>query len=440
MGENPRPLAFRMRPRTFDEFVGQEDIMGREGVLRRAIESGKLFSCILFGPTGTGKTSVVNLMERYSNLPIIRFSAATMGFSELKPILRKAGECRRKTGKPIVLFMDEIHRFNKLQQDILLPHVEEGNIILVGSTTENPSFEINPALLSRCRVLIFRKLRKEEIKLILKRAIEDERGYGGSIEVEEKVLDVLSESSDGDARVALNNLELLVDYVSGKGKRKVNFEDLEEISDETLKKLAKYRKKGEEHYDLISAFQKSIRGSDPDAALYYLARMLEAGEDPLYIARRLIRCASEDIGLADPMALLLAVSAYQAVYYTGMPEATTALAEATVYLSYAPKSNSLYVAYEKAVEIAKKTPNEPVPLKLRNPVTGLMKSMGYGEDYKYAHDYEGGFVRDNYLPDRLKGIIFYKPTKRGKEKKIADRLEKLWKGMKNYGSGSEEKS
>lgn len=424
------PLATKLRPNTFEEFIGQDHFLGKNGVLRRAIEEDRLFSCILYGPPGCGKTSVVNLIERYTERPVFRFSAATSGLSELRPILDKATKYFNSTGKGVILFLDEIHRFNKLQQDILLPYVEEGKVILIGSTTENPSFEINPALLSRCEVLLFRRLKDEEILKILSRALNFLKGSSEiHFEVSEEVLEILSKVSEGDARAALNYLELIIKNSSSIGKYKIDPEDLDEL---LVKKVARYRRKGDEHFDLISAFHKSMRGSDPDAALYYMARMLEAGEDPLYIARRIVRFASEDVGLADPKALLIAVAAYQATNFIGMPECTTALAEAVIYLSVCPKSNSVYTAYEKAADIARKTANEEVPLKLRNPVTQLMRDMGYGKEYKYVHDFEGGFILDNYMPEKLKGIIFYKPTNRGVESNIRKRLEKLWREMKRY--------
>jgi len=424
------PLASKLRPTTFDEFIGQEHLLGKSGILRKAIEEDRLFSCILYGPPGCGKTSVANLIEKYTERPVFRFSAATSGLSDLRPILDKATRYFNNTGKGAILFLDEIHRFNKLQQDILLPYVEEGKIVLIGSTTENPSFEINPALLSRCEVLLFRKLKDEEIFKILTKALTFlKQSSKTHIEISKEVLQILSKVSEGDARAALNYLELIIKNSISIGKDKVKLEDLDKL---LVRNVAKYRKRGDEHFDLISAFHKSMRGSDPDAALYYLARMLEAGEDPLYIARRIIRFASEDVGLADPKALLIAVAAYQATHFIGMPECTTALAEAVIYLSACPKSNSVYAAYEKAADVARKTANEEVPLKLRNPVTELMKDIGYGKDYKYAHDFEDGFVFDNYMPDKLKNLVFYIPTNRGVESTIKKRLEKLWRGMKKY--------
>jgi len=422
------PLASKLRPNTFEEFIGQEHILGKSGVLRKAIEEDRLFSCILYGPPGCGKTSVANLIEKYTKRPLYRFSAATSGLSDLRPILEKAVKYFQSAGKGSILFLDEIHRFNKLQQDILLPYVEEGKIILIGSTTENPSFEINPALLSRCEILLFRKLKEEEIQEILIRAV-DFLKKSHNFEIATDALRVISKVSEGDARSALNYLELVVRNSLSIGNEKIGANDLNKL---LVRNIAKYRKKGDEHFDLISAFHKSMRGSDPDAALYYMARMLEAGEDPLYIARRIVRFASEDVGLADPKALLIAVAAYQATQFIGMPECTTALAEAVVYLSACPKSNSIYMAYEKAADIARKTLNEEVPLKLRNPVTKFMKDIGYGKGYKYVHNFEEGFVPEHYMPDKLKNMIFYYPNDRGMEISIKKRLRNLWRGMKDY--------
>ncbi|MDI3471889.1 MAG: putative ATPase [Thermotogaceae bacterium] len=422
------PLASKLRPNTFDEFIGQEHILGKNGTLRKAIEEDRLFSCILYGPPGCGKTSVANLIEKYTKRPLYRFSAATSGLSDLRPILEKANTYFQTTGRGAIIFLDEIHRFNRLQQDILLPYVEEGKVVLIGSTTENPSFEVNPALLSRCEIIVFRKLKDEEILKILSNAV-DFLKKSHDFEISSDVLEVISKVSEGDARSALNYLELVVRSSLSFGNKNIDLESLDRL---LVRNVAKYRKKGDEHFDLISAFHKSMRGSDPDAALYYMARMLEAGEDPLYIARRIVRFASEDVGLADPKALLIAVAAYQATQFIGMPECTTALAEAVIYLSVCPKSNSVYEAYEKAADIARKTANEDVPFKLRNPVTELMKNMGYGKGYKYVHDFENGFVVDNYLPEKLKGMVFYYPNDRGTEKNIKKRLEDLWQGMKNY--------
>jgi putative ATPase len=422
------PLASKLRPNTFDEFIGQEHILGKNGTLRKAIEEDRLFSCILYGPPGCGKTSVANLIEKYTKRPLYRFSAATSGLSDLRPILEKANTYFQTTGRGAIIFLDEIHRFNRLQQDILLPYVEEGKVVLIGSTTENPSFEVNPALLSRCEIIVFRKLKDEEILKILSNAV-DFLKKSHDFEISSDVLEVISKVSEGDARSALNYLELVVRSSLSFGNKNIDLESLDRL---LVRNVAKYRKKGDEHFDLISAFHKSMRGSDPDAALYYMARMLEAGEDPLYIARRIVRFASEDVGLADPKALLIAVAAYQATQFIGMPECTTALAEAVIYLSVCPKSNSVYEAYEKAADVARKTANEDVPFKLRNPVTELMKNMGYGKGYKYVHDFENGFVVDNYLPEKLKGMVFYYPNDRGTEKNIKKRLEDLWQGMKNY--------
>ncbi len=420
--ESSLPLAVRMRPRTLDEFVGEEKILGKGTWLRHAIETDRLLSMILFGPPGSGKTSLGEIIRNRTSGRYIYFSAAVKGSVDLKKILEDAKERKRKAGERTVIFVDEIHRFNRSQQDVLLPYVENADIILIGSTTENPSFEINAALLSRCKVVRFDKLSRDNIVEILKRAVNDpERGYGKlRLGISESVLREIAELAQGDARSALNILSLAVE-IANYGEVTV-----EDVHKATQRLVLRYDKNREEHYDLISALHKSIRGSEPNAALYYLARMLEGGEDPLYIARRLIRVATEDVGLADPNALVLAVSAYHSCHFLGMPECDLSLAETTIYLCAAPKSNATYKAYNEAKEETQKGGYDEVPLRFRNPVTKLMASQGYGKGYKYPHDYPGHFVDEVYLPPRLVGRQFYHPTENGFEKEIKRRLEALW--------------
>lgn len=390
--------------------------------LRVAIENDKLYSCILYGPPGCGKTSLAAVIKNRTKNDFKHFSAAIQGVGALKPMMKEAEETFSRTGHPTVIFVDEIHRFSKSQQDTMLPYVEGGSVILVGATTENPSFEINPALLSRCRVFAFNPLSKENVISILKKALKTEEIAFGDSE-----LDVIAEMSGGDARTALNLLEEAMELAKQSGLSEVtNVEKL------IQKSLPRYRKHADEHYDFISALHKSMRGSDPDAAVYYLASMLESGEDPLYVARRVVRFASEDIGLADPRALNIAIDAYQAAHFIGMPECTTALAQAVIYCAVAPKSNAVYRAYTKASEEVKTHPYEKAPLMLRNAPTKLMKDMGYGKGYVYQHDVKGAFLIQNYLPKGLKGKVFYQPTTRGLEKKIKEKLERIWKNFKNW--------
>ena len=424
------PLAEKLKPKTLEEFVGQEHLVGPQGPLRYLIKNNKPFSFILWGPPGTGKTSLAYLIGKALNANFFPLSAVDASLKDLKEIINKAIKFKN-LNRPTIVFIDEIHRFNKNQQAFLLPFIEKGEIYLIGATTENPSFEIISPLLSRVKVFILNPLSKEEILFILKRALTDKhRGLGNlEIKIEDEVLEKIAEASSGDARSALNTLELLVEIALAKGKNHITSEDL---SSTLLFKPLKYDKSGEEHYNLISAFHKSMRGSDPDATIYWMARMLAAGEDPLYIARRIIICAAEDVGLADPMALVIAVAAKEAFETLGQPEGELALAEAAIYVACAPKSNSAYKALKQAYEEIEKSKNLPVPLHLRNPVTKLMEEMGYGKDYKYAHNYEKGFVLQNYLPEEIKNRIFYNPTDRGIEKKIKERLKNLWKGFKNY--------
>ncbi|MCD6238014.1 MAG: replication-associated recombination protein A [Thermotogae bacterium] len=432
--ESNLPLAARMRPRTLDEFVGEEKILGKGTWLRHAVETDHLLSMILSGPPGSGKTSLGEIIRNMTSGRYIYFSAAVKGSVDLKKILEDAKGRKRKSGERTVVFVDEIHRFNRSQQDVLLPYVENADIILIGSTTENPSFEINAALLSRCKVVKFDKLSRENIMEILKRAVNDpERGYGKlNLVISEDVLKEIAEFAQGDARSALNILSLATE-IANYGKITPDH-----IHEATQRLVLRYDKNREEHYDLISALHKSIRGSDPNAALYYLARMLEGGEDPLYIARRLIRVATEDVGLSDPNALPLAVSAYQSCHFLGMPECDLSLAETVVYLCAAPKSNSIYKAYTEVKKETQKGGYDEVPLRFRNPVTRLMANQGYGKGYKYPHNYPGHFVDEIYLPPRLIGRQFYHPTENGFEEKIKKRLEALWGKKFNSSQDSRE--
>ena len=417
------PLAARMRPRSFDEFVGQEHIIGQGRLLRRAIEADQLPSIVLWGPPGAGKTTLANVIAATTRSHFSPVSATTAGVADLRKVIEESRERLRLHGQRTILFIDERHRFNKAQQDTILPHVEDGTITLIGATTENPSFEVISPLLSRCRVFILKALSEDQVKTIVQRALADpERGLGAlTVELRNEALDLLVAMADGDARSALNALEMavLATPPNDAGTRIVS---PEAIQDAYQRRSPQYDKAGDQHYDTISAFIKSLRGSDADAALYWLARMLEAGEDPLFIVRRMVILAAEDVGLADPQALVMAVAAQQAVHFVGMPEGYLPLAEAAVYLATAPKSNSAYAAYGKALKDVKATGNQPVPLHLRNPVTRLMQEIGYGRAYKYAHDYPGHFVGQQYLPDALQGRRYYHPSDQGYERDIAERL------------------
>ncbi|PIU55035.1 MAG: AAA family ATPase [Chloroflexi bacterium CG07_land_8_20_14_0_80_51_10] len=421
------PLPARMRPHSFAEFVGQEHIVGEGRVLRKAIDQDQLPSIIFWGPPGSGKTTLAFVIAAITKSHFSPISAVNAGVADLRKVVDEAKERRGMQRQRTILFIDEIHRFNKAQQDAILPFVENGTITLIGATTENPSFEVISALLSRCRVFTLNMLTDEQIGLIIQRALEDnERGLGGrNIEVAKDALPHLITMSNGDARVALSALEMAALATAPDDAGKCHIE-LAAIEDAFQHRALLYDKSGEEHYNLISALHKSLRGSDPDAALYWLGRMLEAGEDPLYIARRLVRFASEDIGLADPQALVQANAAQQAVHFIGLPEGNLALAQAVVYLATAPKSNSLDKAYSKVRDDVEKTRNYPVPLHLRNPETQLMRDIGYGKGYKYAHDFPGHFVEQQNLPDALKGRKYYQPSDQGFEREIEGRLKEWW--------------
>jgi len=421
------PLADRMRPRTFDEFVGQEHVLGIDRVLRRAIQADRLPSCILWGPPGSGKTTLARLIAGVTQASFQSVSAVTSGVADLRRIVSEARDRSGMHQEKTILFVDEIHRFNKSQQDVILPHVEDGTVTFIGATTENPSFEVNAPLLSRCRVFALQNLTPEEAEKIIRSALaDDQRGLGElGVELEQPALEHLIDIANGDARVALNALETAA-FATGVVEGATTI-DLATISDALQRRSPLYDKAGEGHYDTISAFIKSVRGSSPDGALYWLARMIESGEEPLFIARRLVILAAEDIGLAQPEALAIAVAAQQAVHFLGMPEARIPLAEATVYLATAPKSNSAYMALEQALADVRQRAGEPVPLHLRNAVTGLMRNMGYGKDYQYAHDHPGHFVEQDFLPPSLKDRRYYQPTEEGSEKEIVERLKEWWR-------------
>jgi putative ATPase len=423
------PLAARMRPRTFAEFVGQEHLIGEGRVLRKSIESDQLPSVIFWGPPGTGKTTLARIIANVTKSHFSPVSATTAGVADLRSIVEEAKERRGLYQQKTILFIDEIHRFNKAQQDTILPFVEDGTVTLIGATTENPSFEVIAPLLSRCRVFTLKALSDKEIGVIIQRALEDEE-HGlakWKVELAPDAYEHLVVMSNGDARIALNALELaaFATQPDSDGRRPIT---LPTIEDALQQRSLLYDKTGDQHYDTISALHKTMRSSDPDGALYWLGRMLEAGEDPLYIARRLVRFASEDVGMADPQALVVAMAAQQAVHFVGMPEGNLALAQAVVYLATAPKSNSLYTAYSRVQEDVERTRNDPVPLHLRNPVTRLMRDIGYGKDYKYAHNYPGHFVKQQGLPDSLQGKIYYAPSDQGFENAIRERLRRWRRG------------
>ena len=425
--EVSQPLASRLRPRTLEEFAGQTHLIGPGKVLRRLIESDQISSMIFWGPPGVGKTTLAQIIAHRTRSEFVNFSAVTSGIKEIRTVMQQA-EDNRLMGMRTIVFVDEIHRFNKAQQDAFLPFVEKGSIILIGATTENPSFEVNGALLSRCRVFVLHELTTEELTGLLKRALTDPRGFGNQkVVVEDGMLELIAKFANGDARSALSTLEMVVLNGDLDGETiTVTREILEQC---TAKKSLLYDKDGEEHYNLISALHKSMRNSDPDAAVYWLARMLEAGEDPLYVARRVVRFASEDVGLADPRAMEQAVAAYQACHFLGMPECNVHLTQAVIYVSLAPKSNQMETAYNKARADALTQIADPVPLVIRNGETRLMREVGYGKGYQYAHDYEDKLTNMQCLPDSLLGRTYYEPTDQGAEVRLKERLNyiKNWK-------------
>ena len=427
-----QPLAARLRPESLDEYVGQEHLLGHGRVLRRMIEQDRISSMIFWGPPGVGKTTLAQIIAHMTQSVFINFSAVTSGIKEIRNVMEKA-ERNRQIGQRTIVFVDEIHRFNKAQQDAFLPFVEKGSIILIGATTENPSFEVNGALLSRCRVFVLQPLAADDLKKMLCHALQSPKGLGGQkIEIADDLLDLIANFANGDARSALSTLEMVVLNGDMDGDTVIVNRDILEQC--ISKKFLLYDKNGEEHYNLISALHKSMRNSDPDAAVYWLARMLEAGEDPLYVARRVTRFASEDVGMADPKALEIAVAAYQACHFIGMPECTVHLTEAVVYMSLAPKSNAMEVAYNAARVDALNMIAEPVPLVIRNAPTKLMKELNYGKGYQYAHDTEDKLTNMQCLPDSLLGKCYYQPTDEGFESRYKERLRQIKEWKRQHGA------
>lgn len=424
------PLASRLRPESLDDFVGQKHLLGEGMILRRLIDQDQIPSMIFWGPPGVGKTTLASVIAHRTHADFINFSAVTSGIKEIKDVMIQA-EASRRMGLKTVVFVDEIHRFNKAQQDAFLPYVEKGSIILIGATTENPSFEINAALLSRCKVFVLRALEREELEGLLRRALKSQKGFGYlNVEITDEMVGMIADFANGDARNALNTLEMAV--TNGEIHADRTVVNLEVLRQCIGTKSLLYDKRGEEHYNLISALHKSMRNSDPDGAVYWLARMLEAGEDPLYVARRLVRFASEDVGMADSQALSLAVAAYQACHFLGMPECNVHLSHLVIYLSMAPKTNSAYMAYEAAKADAQNMLAEPVPLVIRNAPTKLMETMHYGEGYVYAHDTEEKVARMQCLPDGVKDRVYYRPGTEGAEGAVKEKLERIkrWKAEK----------
>jgi len=439
-----RPLAEIMRPKSLEEFVGQKHVVGKGSLIRNAIEKDRIFSMILWGPPGCGKTTLARIIAGETKSYFVHFSAVLSGIKEIRSVIEEARNQQKLYRKKTILFVDEIHRFNKAQQDAFLHHVENGLITLIGATTENPSFEVIAPLLSRCRVIVLKTFSQDDIHAIINRALKDkERGLGNlNLVLSKDALAYFIQIADGDARTALNNLEITASLLSSesdtsdkKKKRHITIKDLESA---LQKKSLVYDKSGEEHYNLISAFHKSLRGSDPDAALYWLERMLSAGEDPLYLARRMVRFASEDVGNADSNALEVALNAMKGFRFLGHPEGELALAQAAVYLATAPKSNSIYLAFRKIKDVVKSTGTLPVPLHIRNAPTGLMKKLGYGKSYKYAHNFKDAYIHQEYLPEELQNQRYYFPTDRGYEKIIKQRLEK-WLNFKSKMKNKEKK-